>query len=96
MFDTNYTPGEWLSKSGQVYSHETGTTLAITYPQKEDKQQDANANIMASAPALFKSLETLVDLCASIPKETFTPEGQKNFQAAIRSAWDAMQKATNP
>ncbi|MCA6367625.1 MAG: hypothetical protein IM618_11320 [Cytophagales bacterium] len=96
MFDTNYTPGEWRSKDGQVYSEQTGSTLAITYPQKNDEEQAANANIMASAPALFKSLETLVDLCESIPKDTFTQEGQKNFQDAIRSAWDAMQKATNP
>ena len=96
MFDTNYTPGEWRSKDGQVYSEQTGSTLAITYPQINDEEQAANANIMASAPALFKSLETLVDLCAAIPQETFTPEGKKNFQDAIRSAWDAMQKATHP
>ena len=54
--ENKYTPGEWHAHDGQIYPLETGKTLAIIpYFDNEDKEQQANAHLIAAAPKLLKA-----------------------------------------
>ena len=60
--EMKHTPGTWIDKDGQIYSEETGYTIAvIPYFDKEDQEQVANAKLMASAPDLLEKLIRLTD-----------------------------------
>jgi hypothetical protein len=49
-----HTKGNWIAKEGQVYPEETGKTLAlIPYFDEENKEDSANANLIAAAPELL-------------------------------------------
>ena len=51
-----HTQGTWIAKDGQIYPEETGKTLAlIPYYDKDDNEQKANAQLIASAPELLET-----------------------------------------
>ena len=55
---TEHTPGEWHAHDGQIYPIETGKTLAlIPYFNKDDKEHQANAQLIAAAPELLEALK---------------------------------------
>lgn len=55
-----HTQGEWNAKEGQIYSLETGKTLAtIPYFDENDLEQKANQNLIAAAPDLLEAYKTL-------------------------------------
>jgi len=60
--ETNFTQGEWLTSEGAIYSQETGKTLAlIPYFDKKDKEQEANAKLIAASPELLHILKQFHD-----------------------------------
>ena len=86
-----HTQGEWIANDGQIYPQETGKTLAlIPYYDEEDKEQQANARLMAAAPELILAIKNLMDAEGG---EAGDNEGQ---QLAWRNAEQAIQKATQP
>lgn len=51
-----HTQGEWHAKDGQIYPLQTGKTLAvIPYFDEEDKEQQANAKLIAAAPDMLEA-----------------------------------------
>ena len=57
MKTIKHTNGKWMTNEGQIYPEETGKTLAlIPYYDKEDKEQEANAQLIAAAPELLAAL----------------------------------------
>ena len=57
-----HTEGTWITKDGQIYPQETGKTLAlIPYFDKDDKEQEANARLIAAAPDMLKVCTDLLD-----------------------------------
>ena len=84
-----HTKGNWYASEGQIYPEETGKTLAlIPYYDKDDKEQEANANLIAAAPDMLKALKKADDFF------------RDNYEQIELSFWreiqDAIQKATNP
>jgi len=58
----SHTPGEWISKEGQIYPEETGKTLAIIpYFDEENEEQKANADLIARAPDYHSILKRLAE-----------------------------------
>jgi len=54
---TSHTPGTWHAHDGQIYPEETGKTLAlIPYFDAENKEQEANALLIAAGPELLDAL----------------------------------------
>jgi hypothetical protein len=54
----SHTPGTWYAKDGQIYPEETGKTLAvIPYFDPSDKEAEANAQLISTAPDLLEALE---------------------------------------
>lgn len=49
-----HTKGEWNGKDSEVYSLETGKTIARCDIGGRDEETEANALIMASAPEMIK------------------------------------------
>ena len=57
------TNGEWQAKEGQIYSMETGKTLAlIPYYDNENEEQKANAKLIAAAPDLLEACKRALEL----------------------------------
>ena len=82
-----HTQGEWHAHDGQIYPLETGKTLAlIPYFNKDNEEQKANANLIASAP-------DLLDACEHALKElNYLHNGQDSD--AIEALRTAIDKAT--
>jgi len=60
--ETKHTQGEWLANEGQIYPAETGKILAlIPYFDKENKEQEANAKLIAAAPELLDVLNHIIE-----------------------------------
>jgi len=59
--ETKHTAGNWLAKDGQIYSEQTGQTLAVIPYFKSDEVQEANSKLMAAAPDLYMWLSHLHD-----------------------------------
>ena len=80
-----HTKGEWFAKEGQIYPIETGKTLAlIPYYDKDDKEQEANAKLIAAAPDMLFALN---ELLANVGWHHIKPE-------ALQIAKEAISKAT--
>ena len=84
--ETNYTKGEWYAKEGDIHLIETGKTIAlIPYYDKENKEEAANARLIAAAPELLNccmDVLRIMDL-----KPTYTNQYQRNkIEDAIRKA----------
>lgn len=57
-----HTQGNWTTKEGQIYTEEVGKTLAlIPYFDNQNKEQKANAKLIAAAPELLESCIELLD-----------------------------------
>jgi hypothetical protein len=80
-----HTIGNWIAHDGQIYPEETGKTLAlIPYFDKEDKEQEANARLIAAAPELLTAcLVASEELCFG-----------GDWNTAKRVIQDAINKAT--
>ena len=66
--EAKHTPGNWITKEGQIYSEETGKTIAIIpYFDEDDETQKADAKLIASAPDLLRSLEFAVKFIDNCP-----------------------------
>ena len=87
--ETLHTTGEWYAKEGQIVSQDTGKTLAvIPYYDSEDKEQTANANLMAAAPELLEALREAIESM---------DQGMRSNQLELyKKAQAAIQKAINP
>jgi len=88
--ESKHTKGNFY-KSGSssqylIASEETGNTIAVVYSQKDEKEAEANAALLAAAPDMLEALINLHDWCVQ-----FTPE----YPAALLKAKEAIIKATN-
>lgn len=55
---TLHTQGQWHEHDGQIYPTETGKTLAIIpYYNEINKEQIANAKLIAAAPEMLAACE---------------------------------------
>jgi|694.fasta_scaffold129371_4 hypothetical protein len=60
--NTKHTSGKWHAKDGQIYPTETGKTLAIIpYYDKDNREQEANAKLIAAAPELLQMVYDLMN-----------------------------------
>lgn len=86
--NTKHTAGTWHSKDGQIYPTETGKTLAvIPYFDKDDKEQEANAKLIAAAPKLLEMcIATLEDLESGELTGNATESALINLRQAIQKA----------
>ena len=82
--NTTHTQGNWHTNDGQIYTEETGKTLAlIPYFDKENEEMKANSKLIASAPNLLKALQNLLeDVQYSIKDIPFGAIGQRQINAA--------------
>lgn len=83
-----YTKENWYANDGQIYPTETGKTLAIIpYYDKENKEQEANALLIASAPELLEACRGAKQLLDSLSMLTEEQESVlKNLEEAIAKA----------
>ena len=81
-----HTAGTWIKKDGQIYPQETGKTLAlIPYFDKDNKEQEANARLLAAAPDLLKALQyaiKFIKLCPKIKTED-QPRGLDRWEQLV-------------
>jgi len=64
----NYTKGEWIAHDGQIYpmDDERHATIAIIpYFDKENKEQQANALLIAAAPELLQACKNTLNILCS-------------------------------
>ncbi len=90
----NHTKGTWMAKEGQIYPEETGKTLAlIPYFDKDDKEQEANAKLIAAAPEM---LEALIEISKGAGRynEDRLIHASNTIEDMQQLANDAIQKAT--
>ena len=93
---TKHTSGEWLQKDGQIYIQETGKTFAVmTYFDGEDKEQEANAKLIASAPDMLSSLENLIYDCKDIIREYCMADEKPEIYDILCKHLDKAKKAIN-
>lgn len=60
---TEFTPGPWFSGSKRVWANETEDRLGmeITLHGGNNKDNNANARLIAAAPDLYAALELILD-----------------------------------
>jgi hypothetical protein len=86
--NTTHTQGNWHTNEGQIYTEETGKTLAlIPYFDKENEEMKANSKLIASAPNLLKALAMAYSFMITDPQH----QG-RNILETIK---EAINKATN-
>ena len=87
---SKHTKGDWHAHDGQIYPEETGKTLAlIPYWDKEDKEKEANAMLIAAAPDMLKALQSIDDYYLGLMSRTVgeVPSGlQDEVRGAISKA----------
>jgi len=70
--EMKHTPGTWRAKDGQIYSEDTGKTIAlIPYYDEDNKEQGANAKLIEAAPSLLKACKHLVIILGSEGEEFY-------------------------
>lgn len=75
------TPGPWYAKDGQIYSEETGKTLAvIPYFDQDDTEQQANAQLLGTAPEMLEALEIAHSYVRMFCNEHKTEQSKKHLQ----------------
>lgn len=70
-----HTKGEWNGKDSEVYSLETGKTIARCDIGGRDEQTEANARLIAAAPELY---EAAVIACVEFYDQTNAEPTNKN------------------
>ena len=86
-----HTQGDWYAQEGQIVVQDTGKTLAvIPYYDGDNKEESANANLMAAAPELLKALKELMEA------EGGEMGDNPDQIQAWKRAKQAIQQATNP
>ena len=92
-----HTKGEWFAKEGQIYPIETGKTLAlIPYYDKDDKEQEANAKLIAAAPDMLEALKKAIEVIERMSDE-FSAIAERHASYTVgesRIIEDAIRKAT--
>lgn len=82
--NTKHTQGDWHTKDGQIYSTDTGKTLAlIPYYDEDNEEHVANARFIANAPWLLMALQEAAE--HSVVYDT-PPALIELFQYAINKA----------
>lgn len=65
--DEKFTAGNWHAHDGQIYPEETGKTIAlIPYYDKENEEVEANAQLIASAPTLYRENKELKEVLEEV------------------------------
>lgn len=83
--DEKFTAGTWHAHDGQIYPEETGKTIAlIPYYDKENEEVEANAQLIASAPTLYRENKRLKEFLV------FTPDAAKEQwrELEVHPIWD--------
>ncbi len=88
-----HTAGNWYAKDGQVYPEETGKTLAlIPYFDRNDKEQAANAKLIAAAPDLLEALQSALGFIEEGMQDNDEPDPL--FDSLMDRINGAISKAT--
>jgi hypothetical protein len=88
-----HTSGTWHTNDGQIYTEETGKTLAlIPYWDSENDEKQANAKLIATAPMLLRALKYLI--CSYKADFKQITGAELNNTEAVRMAESVIQDAT--
>ncbi len=83
------TPGTWIAKDGQIYTEETGKTLAVIPHFDNEPEQIANQKLMAAAPAMLEELKHIIErlekIIISNPKRKEEDPFIVGFAEALRN-----------
>lgn len=94
--NNNHTPGTWYAKEGQIYPIETGKPLAlIPYFDAENKEQEANAKLIAAAPELFKMVYDLKQAVNKLSQDGLT-QFDRDTEAQIEGEAHELLYRINP
>jgi hypothetical protein len=92
-----HTKGEWKvindTDGCRIYSDMFGGIANIPHNGKHKDEHEANAKLISASPDLLEALQPLVNICKFVPKEVFTEEGRRDFQALLNNAQAAINKA---
>lgn len=96
---SKHTPGPWfLKREGTICDKETGQLVATTGYRVTplDDEDGPNAQLIAAAPDLLTSLETLLAFMEpdSVIDQASDPHLRRDRELAVELAYSAMRKAT--
>jgi hypothetical protein len=87
-----HTQGSWYAKEGQIYPEETGKTLAlIPYFDAEDKEQEANAQLIAASPELLEACESVLKSFGNSARDYYEMTARQKL--AMERVVNAINKA---
>lgn len=82
-----HTEGEWTAKDGQIYSQETGKTLAlIPYFDEDSEEQKANQALMAAAQNLFDAAKSAIETLEQMVQDDMIKGMKMVLEQAINKA----------
>ena len=85
-----HTQGEWFANDGQIYTTETGRTIAIiSYFDKKNETDVANQKLIAAAPQMLEALIKINGLMADCT------DGKINVGQIAKISIEAINAATN-
>ena len=89
-----HTKGEWIAKESEVYSQETGKTIARCDIGGRDEETEANARLTAAAPKVIRKLNDLL----GVLEEQLTEDAKENESIieAIQDCESVIYEATQP
>lgn len=83
--EKKFTKGIWHTNSGQIYPESTGATLAmIPYWDENNKEKQANAKLIATAPELLDALECMIKH-ASVIIDGNHPDMRKAYEVIYKA-----------
>ena len=91
--NTRHTQGNWHAKDGQIYPTETGKTLALMpYFDKDNEEQEANSQLIASAPELLQMVYDLKNCIKRLTEDGMSQEDRDKEAQWIGEAHELLYK----
>ena len=83
----SYTPGPWRLVGTEIWAGHRRITMGRgAFDEQDRKIRDANARLIAQAPAMVEALGELLHYAAQDPQQTLIPDGRLRDAGAILAA----------